>query len=147
VIKNIFFTLCFFSCFSTHAQVALDKGQRAPEDGVFYTNAEAAELIAERKAAKERLQLGLDLQKKELGIICEGEKKVKDILLTTQAEKEKILLKLKDDQIQNLEEELKKESVDYSMWWFAGGATVATVTSVAIFFAATQIDKMPSLVQ
>lgn len=147
MIKNIFFTLCFFFCFSTHAQVALDKGEKAPEDGVFYTNAEAAALIARIKRSEEESALALDLQKKELNIICEGEKKVKDIILTTQAEKEKILLKLKDDQISNLEEELKKESVDYSIWWFAGGATAATVTSVAIFFAATQIDKMPSLIE
>ena len=45
----------------------------------------------------------------------------------------------------NLYKQLEKESVDYSLFWFVGGATVATVASVAIFFAATQTDKTPSL--
>ena len=137
--------LCFFLPLQALAQVPLDKGEKAPEDGVFLTNSEAAEVIVERKAAKERLELELDLQKKELDIICEGEKKIKDLYLDAEKEKSSSLLDLKQKQIENLYKQLEKESVDYSMWWFVAGATVGTVASVAIFFAATQTDKTPSL--
>ena len=145
MIKNICFTLCFFLPLQALAQVPLDKGEKAPEDGVFLTNSEAAEIIVERKTAKEKLQLELDLQKKELDIICEGEKKIKDLYLDAEKEKNISLLDLKEKQIENLYKQLEKESADYSMWWFMAGATVGTVASVAIFFAATQTDKAPSV--
>lgn len=146
MIKNICFIACFFLSSATYAQVAIDKGEKAPEDGVFYTNLEAAQLIADRKAEREKFQLALDSQRKESEVLCEGEKKVKDLQLKALEEKEKLLLSIKDQQIRNLEEQLKKEIDDYSMWWFAGGATVATVASITIFFAATQIDKAPSII-
>jgi len=145
MIKNICFTLCFFLPLQVLAQVPLDKGEKAPEDGVFLTKREAAEIIVERKAAKEKLELELSLQKKELDIICEGEKKIKDLYLDTEKEKGSLLLDLKQKQIENLYKQLEKENTDYSMWWFATGAAVGTVASVAIFFAATQVDKAPSL--
>lgn len=132
---------------SSHAvaQVAIDKGKEAPEDGVFYTNAQAAKLIADRKAEKERLKVELDSQKQELEVVCEGEKKIKDLYLDMEKERSKLLSDLKDKQIENLYGQLEKESHDYSMFWFAGGATVGAVASVAIFFAATQVEKLPSL--
>lgn len=138
--------VCFFLSSATYAQVALDKGEKAPEDGVFYTNLEAAQLIADRKAEKQKHQLDLDMLKKELNVLCEGEKKTRDLQIKAAEDKEKLLLSIKDQQIKNLEEQLKKESEDYSMWWFAGGAVVSTVASITIFFAATQIDKAPSII-
>ena len=73
----------FFMSSPVLAQVALDKGQEVPEDGVFYTNSQAAQLIAERKAAKEKLKVELDSQKQELEVVCEGEKKIKAKITNT----------------------------------------------------------------
>jgi len=145
MIKNICFTLYFFLSLPALAQVPLNEGDTVPENGVFLTNSEAAEMIIERKIVKEKLQLELDLQKKELDIICEGEKRIKDLYLEAEKEKNISLLDLKEKQIENLYKQLEKESADYSMWWFMAGATVGTVASVAIFFAATQTDKAPSV--
>jgi len=145
MIKNLLFICCFFISLPVLAQTAIDKGQEAPEDGVFYTNTEAVKLIADRKALKERHELELNSQKEELNIVCDGEKKVKDLYLDMEKQKSKLLSDLKDKQIENLYKALEKESEDYSMWWFAGGATVGTVASVVIFFAATQVSKIPSL--
>lgn len=145
MIKNICFMLCFFLPLQVLAQVPIDKGEKAPEDGVFLSKEEAAKLIAEKELFSEKLKLELSEQKEELDIICEGEKKIKDLYLEAEKEKSSLLLDLKQKQIENLYKQLEKESTDYSMWWFAAGATVGTVASVAIFFAATQIDKTPSL--
>lgn len=136
---------CFFMSLPVLAQTAIDKGQTAPEDGVFYTNTEAARLIAEKKASKQRHELELKSQKEELSVVCDGEKKVKDLYLNMEKQRSKLLSDLKDKQIENLYKVLEKESEDYSMWWFAGGAAVGVVASVSIFFAATQVSKMPSL--
>lgn len=146
MIKNICFTLCFFLSLQTLAQVPLDKGQKAPEDGIFLTKEEAARIIAEKELFSEKLKLELDEQKQELNITCEGEKKIKDLYLDAEKEKSSLLLDLKQKQIENLYKQLEKQSTDYSMWWFAAGATIGTVASVAIFFAATQADKAPSII-
>ncbi len=137
--------LCFFLPLQVLAQVPIDKGEEAPEDGVFLSKEEAAKVIAEREIFSEKLKLELNEQKEELKIVCEGEKKIKDLYLDAEKEKNSVLLDLKQKQIENLYKQLEKESADYSMWWFVAGATVGTVASVAIFFAATQTDKTPSL--
>jgi len=135
----------FFSSLQVLAQTSIDKGEAAPEDGVFFTNLEAAGLIAEKETSKEKLKLELEEQEKRLKIICDGEKEIKDLKLEGEKQKNADILSIKDKQIDNLYKQLEKESVDYSLFWFVGGATVATVASVAIFFAATQTDKAPSL--
>ena len=147
MIKNLCFTLLFFLPLQVLAQTPLDKGEEAPEDGVFLTKVEAAELIVEREGFKEKLKFELEEQQKKSDVICNAEKEVKDIKLSIQQEKNKDILSIKDKQIENLYKELEKESGDYSMWWFIGGATVGSVASIAIFFAATQVEKAPSLIQ
>lgn len=146
MIKNILFIFSFFISWQALGQTAIDKGQEAPEDGVFYTNAQAAKLIADREAAKERSKVQLDSQKQELNAVCEGEKNIKDLYLKMEKERSQLLSDLKDKQIENLYGELQKESQDYSIFWFVGGATIGAVASITIFFAATQIDKMPTLI-
>lgn len=144
MIKNLLFTLCFFISSQALAQRALDKDQPAPEDGVFYTNIEAAKMIADRKALKERHELELKSQKEELKIICDGEKKIKDLYLEMEKERTELVSGLKDKQIENLYKQLENESDDYSMLWLAGGIVVGAAGSIAIFFAATQIQQTPS---
>lgn len=147
MIKNLFFILCLFLPCTVLAQVPLDKGEEALEDGVFLTKVEAAELIAEREGFKEKLKFELEEQQKRLDVICNAEKEVKDIKLSIEKEKNEGILLLKEKQIDNLYKELERETDDYTIWWFAGGALVGTTASVVIFFAATQIDKAPSLLQ
>lgn len=142
--KNWLFVFLLFSSVSL-AQVPINKGEPAPEDGVFLSKERAAEIIAEREFFDKKLRLELDFQEKRLKAVCDGEKEIKDIKLSIEKEKNKDIIQIKDKQIKALNEILEKESHDYSMWWFAGGATVATIASVTIFFAATQIEKSPSL--
>lgn len=145
MIKNLFFIVCLFLPWQVLAQVPLDKGKEAPEDGVFFTNLEASQLIAERENSKEKLKFELEEQEKKLNIVCEGQKEIKDLKLEIEKEKNKQILEIKEKQLDNLYKQLEKESADYSIFWFIGGATVAGAASVAIFFAATQTDKAPSL--
>ena len=102
MIKNICFMLCFFLPLQVLAQVPIDKGEEAPEDGVFLSKEEAAKVIAEREIFSEKLKLELNEQKEELKIVCEGEKKIKDLYLDAEKEKNSVLLDLKQKQIENL---------------------------------------------
>ena len=51
--RNTFFILCLFFSFNASAQVALSKGQPAPEEGIFLTKEQAAKILADKEAAKE----------------------------------------------------------------------------------------------
>lgn len=144
MIKNI----CLFFLFSSslYAQAPINKGETAPEDGVFLTREEAIDMIVDKETAQKKHQLELDLQKKQSDLICEGQKNVKDLMLNAEKDKSKSLLEIKDKQIDNLYKQLQEESGDYRAWWFVGGAVIGTVASITIFFAATQADKMPALI-
>lgn len=137
-----FITMLFFSstCF---AQVAIKAGQKVPQDGIFMTNEEAAKIISEREEEKKRLELELNFQKKELEIKCDSDLKISELNLDLEKEKSASILQLKNKEIENLYEQIEEDSGNYDIWWLAGGIVLGTVGSIAIFFAATQAEKMP----
>ena len=52
-------------------------------------------------------------------------------------------LKLKNQQIDSLDEALKNElgKKDNSQWWLAGGVVIGIVLSIAVFYASVEISK------
>jgi len=144
MIKYFLLSLSILFSLNSFAQAPINKGEKAPEDGVFLTNLEAAKILAEREAAEELLKIELEEQEAELKTRCEGEKKLKDLYLGAEKEKNAEIGKLKDQQLDNLYKELENADGN-EIWWLAGGIVVGTATSIAIFFAATQIQQTPSL--
>lgn len=139
------FLVVFMFAFPSSAQVALKKGDPAPDDGIFLTDVEAAKVLAEKEAEKKRCNLAVDTAKEKANALCALEKENLKINLDIQEKKYEEILSLKDDEIKRLHEYAKKNDVDYGVLWFVGGAAVATLTSIAIFFAAVQITKTDSL--
>jgi len=144
MIKNFLFSLSILFSSVSLAQVPLNKGEPAPEDGIFLTNLEAAKILAEREASAELLKIELEEQEAELSARCEGEKKLKDLYLSAEKQKNREIIDLKKQQIKNLTTQLE-ETEGYEAWWLAGGIVVGAASSIAIFFAATQIQQTPSL--
>lgn len=143
MIKNIFVFLFF--CFPVFGQVALKKGETAKQDGVFFTIQEAAELIADKEVIEKQSELEIEYTKKELEIKHEAEIRKLNSKLEIVEEKNKMVLELKQKQIDNLYKELEERSKDYSMLWLIGGVVAGTTTAILIFFAATQTEKAPYL--
>jgi hypothetical protein len=137
------FILCLSN--AVNAQSALDRGRPAPEDGVFYTNRQAAQLLVERETVELRCNASVEVEKKKLLAIQEGEKQKSNTILQAEKDKCKMLLDLKDQQINDLIANLEKQEDDHSSWWFVGGVTVGTVGSLFVFFAATQLQGAPNL--
>jgi hypothetical protein len=138
ILFSLFSSVCF-------AQTPITKGEAAPEDGLFLTKQEAAQMIADREATKEKHKLELDNQKQQLEAKFEGDKKILDLKLNIEKEKNSAIIAIKEQQINNLYKELENEWEISGIWWLGGGIAIGTVSSIAIFFAATQIQQTPSL--
>lgn len=143
MLKNII--LCMFFSSSVFAQSVIKKGEVAKQDGVFLTVQEAAQMIADKEMSEKERQLELEFIKKELETKHDGEKRKLNSKLEIMEEKNKMVLELKQRQIDNLYKELEEKSKDYSLWWLAGGIAAGATTAILIFFAATQTEKAPYL--
>lgn len=136
---------------SVNAQVAIKKGQAAPENGVFLTNAQAAKILAEKEAKEKLCNANISYEKEKVTSVCKLEKQRLQISLDTSKEKHEEIVRIKDKEITKLYEQVEENSADYGAYWFAGGivlgAISAAIGSITIFFAATQINKAPSLVE
>lgn len=142
MLKNII--LCMLFSFSAFAQVPVKTGDRIPADGVYLTLQEAAELIADKEFRERECKLELDFAKKELETKHSGEVQKLNSKIEIMDEKNKIVLELKQKQIDNLYKELENKK-DYSLWWASGGVVAGAATAILIFFAATQTEKAPYL--
>lgn len=144
-----FLTILLLTCFSfsVYAQQPILQGEEAPEDGVFLTNQEAARILSSKEALEKRCQADMAHEKKKTETLCEFEKKNLNSNINFLKEKNKELMDLKNKEIIRLQDLLKEETFGDDTLWFVGGLSlgfvVATISSVAIFFAATQIDKAP----
>ena len=141
--KKIF--LCMMISIPALSQTAVKQGDIMSADGVYFTLQEAAELIVDKEFRERECKLELDFVKKELEIKHEGQLKKLNFTIEAMETKNKIVLELKQQQIDNLYKELEEKSHDYSMWWAAGGAVVGVTTAILIFFASTQTQKAPYL--
>lgn len=143
MLKKIF--LFMLISFSSIAQTAVKKGDVIKEDGVFLTAVEAARMIADREFKEKEYSLELDFTKRQLETKHEGETRKLNFTIESIEEKNKMVLELKQKQIDNLYKELEEKSNDYSMWWLTGGIVAGAGTAILIFFAATQTEKAPYL--
>lgn len=134
------FTLLFADV--SLAQVALDKGQPAPESGVFLTKLEAAKILAEKQAAAEickiNEQAAVSVEKNK----CEYEKNLLKNELSYEKSKYSEISKLRDVQDQKLYDTIS-DSGD-NLYWFAGGvmagAATAAVVSISIVLVVNQVN-------
>ena len=126
---------------SPNSPVVLDlqKGQKAPFDGVLLNSAAAAKILTDKKFTPEECQIEIDFelaqQKAKLDLL------LKSIELSLQAEKAKgaLLFKIKDVEIDRLQNLAMERPNNYSEWWLAGGVIVGIVLSVSIFAVAIEI--------
>jgi hypothetical protein len=126
--------------FSAAAQIAIEKDQPAPIDGFLLTKEEITKILSEKEAAEKQCIVNINYEKEKADLVCNLHKTNKDITIAAQEQKYEELIRLKDEEINRLYKELEKG--DYAPYWFAAGAAIATITSVAIFFAAVQTTKV-----
>lgn len=144
------FTLIMFSTASI-AATNVKVGDIVEKDGVLLTNEEAANILAESKAQKERCKADIEFEKEKTRL--ELQLKINNLQSDFLAEKEKnkVVLELKERETERLYKELDKASNDYLPYAIMGstfaGVIVSALVSTAIFFAAVQTVKADSVVK
>jgi len=119
----------------------MGRGQRTPFAGLLFDIRAATKLKLDTEFAQKKFQLELGFQKKILFTEFQlklGNLQAKYDVLQS---KHDSLIKIKNEEINRLQDLVKKNPNDYSRWWFAGGLIVGTLISIGIFFAAAQAGK------
>lgn len=139
--------LCFLILFllsnTSLAQVALEKGQPAPETGVFLTKFEAAKILGEKQAAAEICKINQEAAVSVEKNKCEYEKNLLKNELSYEKTKYLEISKLRDVQDQKLYDRIS-DSGD-NLYWFAGGiiagAATAAAVSISIVLVINQVNQ------
>lgn len=115
---------------TSFAQVAVEKDQPCPEDGVFLTKEQAAKVIAEKQAAAEICRINQEAAVAQSKAKCEYEKGLLKNELTYEKKKFDEISKLRDVQDQKLYDRIS-DSGD-NLYWFAGGIVAGAATAAAV---------------
>ena len=136
--KLITLILTTMLSFSVYAQTPVSPGTIIQEEGIFLTNEEAAKILAEDEYKQKVCKINLDTQVELTETKCKYEKKNIQLSLDLQKEKYDEIVRLKDQESDNLYSEVG--SGGNGMYWFAGGLATGVVSitaaSITIFLLA-----------
>ena len=120
---------------------SLKIGQKAPYAGILLDPLAASKMIVDKKYIQLELELSL---RKEFAKQLADKRLAFDLLKVEYDSLKKIhleTLKIREQQINTLEDALKKElgKKDNSEWWLAGGVVIGIVLSIAVFYASVEV--------
>jgi len=142
--KKMVATILLFSfpAFSTELVVeGIQKGQKAPYNGIIMDAPSAAKVIAEREYEIEKCEIKIAHEKKKKDSLCDLKTDILDAKLKAEIEKNSEVRKIKDEEITRLTKVLEETSADYSEWWFVGGFVAGILTSIGVFYAAVKTSQ------
>ena len=100
----------------------------------------AAKVLTEQKYTEEEFKLELDKELKLLQAKLDLDLKIANTKLVGCQERSAQILKIKDEEIQRLQELALDSPNDYSIWWLTGGVVGGIALSMAIFAVAVEIN-------
>lgn len=137
------FIISLLFCSTSLAQVSLEKGQPAPEAGIFLTKEQAAKVIAEKQAAEQICKINQEAAVEQSKAKCEFEKGLLKNELSYEKSKFTEISKLRDVQDEELYQRIS-DSGD-NLYWFAGGivagAATAAAVSISIVLVINQVNQ------
>ena len=119
----------------------VQKDQPAPFTGTLLNPPAAAQIIADKENAKTECKLQYDYIKQSEKIKCDFLLGNANTSLTAANKKYEIILKIKDDEIQRLQDIALETPDDHTVWWFAGGVVVGILVSMGVFYAAVETQR------
>tara|TARA_R110000824_G_scaffold151992_2_gene323080 strand:- start:7149 stop:7589 length:441 start_codon:yes stop_codon:yes gene_type:complete len=119
----------------------IQKGQKAPFNGIIMDSESAAKVIAEREYEIKKCEIKIEHEKKKKDSLCDLKTSILDAKLGAEIEKNEEIRKIKDEEIKRLTQILEETSSDYSEWWFVGGFAAGILTSIGVFYAAVKTSQ------
>ena len=118
--------------------VPLNKGEKAPFDGVMLDKSAAAQIISKDEVSTEECANKTEYEVSKATNTCILNKNLAESSLRIERETGKKLLILKNQEIDRLNKKLEDAGTDWGPLWFAGGTTIGVVVSLAIFYLSIQ---------
>ena len=117
----------------------LEAGELAPFAGYLFNETATAELIVEKQFSMSECDLRVDFEVNRISAEYDLQLSLSEIRATAEQEKLNFLLTETQNELDTYIENAARKPNTHL--WFAGGMTAGIVTSVAIFYAATEISK------
>ena len=121
----------------------LEKAQPAPFAGTLFNPPAAAKLLACNEFALTECDLKIQFELDRFRAKCDLDLKTLQISYDSLSTKHNLITKLKDDEIERLIAIATNQPNKHNHWWLAGGFLAGAATSIAIFYASTEIAKTP----
>jgi hypothetical protein len=146
IIQAILISLIFVSS-TTFAQTTtsttgkftfLSKGDNAPFTGTLFDPIATAKIVADKKIEKERCESRIKFESSVLKANCKRDTDLLNLEIEIEKKKNKLIMDAQQQEIESLRKLAK--GGDNTLWAVIGFVT-GSVTSIAIFFAATKIVK------
>tara|TARA_Y100000296_G_C5039626_1_gene189138 strand:+ start:119 stop:565 length:447 start_codon:yes stop_codon:yes gene_type:complete len=119
----------------------VQEGQPAPFTGTLLNSPAAAQIIADKENAKAECKLQYDYVKQREKAKCDLLLGNANTSLTAANMKYETILKIKDDEIQRLQDIALDSPNDYTIWWYAGGVVTGILVSIGIFYVAVEAQR------
>jgi hypothetical protein len=121
--------------------VDLTKGQKAPFNGTFLNLTAMAEIAAASELQKSECELREKFAIEREKTKCDFVVANVNASLSALEIRYKSILDIKNEEIDRLTSIVIEQPNNHSHWWFAGGAVVGMLTSIAIFYASVQVSQ------
>ena len=132
-------TVVLFSFASTAQEIVpLDKGSKAPFDGVLLDKTAAAQILSKDEVSKEECDNKTDYAISKATNSCVLKKDIAESSLRIERETSKKLVILKNQEIDRLNRKLEETDADWTSMWFGAGTVVGIVMSLTIFYLSIQ---------
>ncbi len=126
---------------STNAKFTfLNKGDVAPFNGTLFSVEATAKMLADKEREKQECELKIQYETDKLSAKCKRDADLLQSELDIEKKKYTIIVAAQDEEIDRLQK-IATKSNDYDILWFGGGIAIGMITSIAIFFAASEIVK------
>jgi hypothetical protein len=119
----------------------LEEGDSAPFAGTLFNPTATAQLIADREFRLTDCDLRVNYEINLLTAKRDLEYNLLQVRYDSLEERTTVLSNLRDQEITDLQEMVRKHPNRHSHWFFAGGFIVGAATSIAIYFAAREINQ------
>ena len=120
---------------------SIEKGTPAPYSGILLDIPAAVKIKTDKKYSLMEYELKLDLEIKKITAQHQLVLGNLQARYDSLSEQKISILSIKDKEIERLQEVVKNNPNDYTMWWFAGGTVLGVIFSVAVFYAAVETAK------
>ena len=119
----------------------IGKGEKTPYAGILFDIPAATKLKIDKQFMVLKFKLEMDFLRKKLNAEHSLVLSKLQLKYDTLQSRSDSLLKIKTEEINRLQNLIKKDTRSYSHWWFVGGIIAGCLLSLGVYYAAVEVNK------